>query len=337
MTSVLSYCLLIAVATGQCTRLPDGGWSCPEVPSVPHAQPSPSSIATAMDVRVVCPTSRGSGTSVARLTNGGTAIVTNHHVVAGQGSIALRTGDGRTATGALLAVDRANDLALIGIADRWPIVTLGGTVQRGLAVQFRAFDRGEHFRKYFGNVVGQYQSQSPTSAGGWFATGQSVGGNSGGGVYSRGKLVGVVWGAPQGQTAFVSVELVRKLIARVQGANSPATPPAVVVDSVDVPRPGPEKQARCDCDCEAQLQSLQQQLRRQQPQPNPPPAVPPRPAVPSALGWGKLIAAVLGVSGPVGVGIALAGLFVGRRVRGNRIQPHDDRGAGGPREQRFRE
>jgi len=305
-----------------------------------------------MDIRVDCPTSRGSGTSVARLDGGGTAIVTNHHVIAGQASITLRAGDGRTATGTLLAVDQPNDLALVGVPTKWPVVKLGGNVQRGLAVQFRAFDRGEQFRKYYGNVVGEYRSQL-SSAGGWFATGQSVGGNSGGGVYSRGKLVGVVWGAPQGQTAFVPVELVRRLIARVRAVSPsrsephimPQTGPAAGTD--DPPqnslpnREGSNRLAGCDCD--ARLQALQQELKQQREQQlqrqlpsGTNPATSPT-AVPSALGWGKLIAAVLGVSGPVGIGIALAGLFVGRRVKSNRNPPNNDRGAGGPREQRFRE
>lgn len=343
MSTIVTSLFLIAITASQCVRAPDGDWSCPDVSAAPFAQPTQSagssaarrSLArpTAMDVRVECRTSRGSGTSVARLARNRTAIVTNHHVVAGQSRITLVAGDGQTATGTLLAVDKPNDLALIAVEAAWPVVALGDRVHAGLAVQFRAFDRGERFRKYYGNVTGEYRTRSNFQ--GWFATGQSVGGNSGGGVYSRGKLVGVIWGAPRGQTAFVPVDFVRRLIARVK-----STSPVSIVQRPSLVEPPPRSNRdtpASGCDCDARFAQIEQRLQSQTPEG---PAIRPGKSpslVRPAISWGKLLAGALGISGPVGVGIALAGLFVSRKWRRQRDLGHSERGPGGPRNQRFRE
>ena len=274
-----------------------------------------------MDVRIECPTARGSGTAVARLDGGGTLVVSNHHVVRNQTNIALHAGDGKTTTGKLVAVDAANDLAAVAIDATWPVVNLGDEVTIGTPVQFRAFDAGLRFRKYFGTVRSEYQQAGST--GGFFATGASVPGNSGGGVYSRGRLVGVVWGNPNGGTAFVRIGPVRRLIERACGARRVErnTIPEVQPSSSDegyspdfpVPIPRP-----CDCDerwrqLELRLESLNEH----------------RPSPSSNLDWLKIVAPAIGISGPIGVAIVVAGVL----LRGRRML--NQRGTGGPRDDGF--
>lgn len=318
----MAVCL---AASGQCTQLPDGSWRCtPSEPTVqPLAQP------TAMDVRVECPTARGSGTSVARAADGGTLVVTNHHVVRDQSRIVLRTTTG-TSSARVVATDLANDLSLLHVAARWPHVNLGDSIGVGASVQFRAFDAGVTFRKYYGAVTGEYRGAS--GAGGYFATGRSVSGNSGGGVYVRGRLVGVVWGNPDGGTALVPIGPVRRLIARV--ATRQPIPPPQQPSGFTQPRtfPTPPPRAiptdrRRACDCEQQWLRLEQRLASlHQP---PAPTTPPTPAESPALGWLQIAAAALGVSGPIGAAIVAAGVLM--RARSAR----HERGSGGPRSSDF--
>ncbi len=333
--------LLMPSASAQCVRLPDGSWSCPQKPSAPIATP------TAMDIRIECPTARGSGTAVARLASGGTVVVTNHHVIQGQRQIVLRSGDGRSAVGEVLHVDTANDLALVATAEEWPIVSLGDDVPIGSLVQFRAFDRGTHFRKYGGRIVSEYSP--PGAANGYFATGPSVAGNSGGGVYSHGKLVGVIWGNPAAQTAFVRIGPIRRLLGRIRGVPGrnpqqlqrfPSAPPAPRRSSRPA-LPASPHPSRLPCDCEERWAALDRRLEQwkatierptRPPQRPRPPIERPTPSgssgVVKGLSWGKIVAGALGVSGPIGLGIAIAGGLVGWR-RKQRKQPR--RGAGGPR------
>lgn len=301
--------ILITVAqltSAQCIRLPDGSWSCPTAPA---AKP------TAMDIRVECPTSRGSGTAVARLADGGTGIITNHHVVKGQSTVTLHAGDGQTAVGHVAVTDAANDLALVTIAERWPIVTLGDDVALGTPVQFRAFDQGLRFRKYYGRVVSEYTQAG--AAAGYFASGASVEGNSGGGVYHQGKLVGVIWGNPAGQTALVRMGPVRQLLSRLP-TRSPlqrSSRPAL---------PHPHASPHPPCDCEERWAALDARLEtfgdQQQPQQQ----------IPSIdLPWDKLALGALGLSGPIGLGIAAAGALAGW------LRKRSERGPGGPRDAPF--
>lgn len=319
ITPLLAAVYVVAVAStvaAQCTRLPDGSWSCPR--AAPTTQP------TAMDVRIECPAARGSGTAVARLASGGTLVVTNHHVVRDQPRIVVHSGHGQTATGRLAAIDAANDLAAVAIEATWPIVSLGDDVAIGTPVQFRAFDAGVRFRKYFGHIASEYSE--PCGAGGWFATGQSVPGNSGGGVYRHGRLVGVVWGNPNGGTALVRIGPVQRLINRVvhrETVTDPARNPLPSNRPSDAPVPGQEPPVRCfpAGDCEERLQAIEQQLTELSPrQPvTPPPAMP--------LDWLQLAAAALGISGPIGAAIVAVGWLLGSQR---------ERGAGGPRDEDFR-
>lgn len=330
VSTLLCGIAVCSIAAAQCTQLPSGEWRC--TPDKPTAEP------TAMDVRIECPTARGSGTSVARATDGGTLIVTNHHVVQSQSSIVVRTTGGASAA-RVVATDTANDLALLHVSVRWPFVNLGEAIRVGGAVQFRAFDSGVKFRKYYGTITDEYRAAGGGS--GYFATGQSVPGNSGGGVYSRGMLVGVVWGAPNGGTALVPVGPLRRLIAGLHTRHTtpptpptfPSSPPATTPSNCPPP-----------CDCQERWARLEQRLEALTPaQRNPEPGNQarrlPTPDIPvhdrrttqsDAVNWLQVAAAAAGVSGPIGVAIVAAGLLI--RIRSAR----SERGLGGPRSGDFR-
>jgi hypothetical protein len=316
-TSILLHVFCAAtvcsVATAQCIQQPDGSWSCPTTPAnTPRAQP------TAMDIRVECRAARGSGTAVARAEGGGTLVVTSHHVVDGQSQVTLRSGSGSSAPATLIATDVSSDLALLLVPEKWPIVKLGDEITIGTPVQFRAFDAGVAFRKYFGKVVSKYVG----GGGGYFATGASVPGNSGGGVYSHGKLVGVVWGNPRGGTAFVPARFVRALIDRAligrarhwDGRHSRnfTTPPTERWPH-DTRRAGA-------CDCDERWRQIESELEKLS-------AYPTSPSTIAEFNWLQVAAAALGVSGPIGVAIVAAGWLLGVRR---------ERGKGGPRDDGFR-
>ncbi|QDU54311.1 S1 family peptidase [Aeoliella mucimassa] len=360
----LLLCLVSLLTTdsthSECIQLPNGTWQClptaPVQPREPPAQPA------AMDVQVECPTARGSGTAVALDHSGGTLVVTNHHVIVGQSQVVLHNGAGRTCTAEVAAIDEQNDLALLLVAERWPRAILGSETLIGTPVQFRAFDAGVTFRKYLGHVRSEYYSGD--GGRGYFATGNSVPGNSGGGVYYNGQLVGVVWGNPDGGTAFVPVTCVRALIDRVQNRaipapafpknqplaprmdpgptdRSPATTPAT-----DTPSPVAPQRICESCDCDERWEQLQQQLdrleQRQLPQPQQSPAselpareLPTREqpeertSLLTEIPWLQIIAAGMGVTSPIG--LAMVGLGWMLRLK----RSHEVRGAGGPRDDDF--
>jgi hypothetical protein len=328
--------LLVAPTRAECVRMPDGTWRC--IPTAPPSEPAAEPVAT--DVRVQCPTARGSATAVARSASGGTLVVTNHHVIRGQSSITLHSGTGATAAATVAALDEANDLALLEVASSWTFVTLGHEVPIGTHVQFRAFDAGTLFRKYYGQVTNTYQGQGTA---GYFATGTSRPGNSGGGVYSEGRLVGVVWGNPDGGTAFVPIEPVKRLIDRVKAkhiANKPPTTPLESLPQLPTPNfPTPNSTSPSTCDCDTRLARIEQQLTKLQkqnispsaPATSPPASVPPAPASSATLSLVTLVAGALGVSTPIGLAIVVAGALLRTKMR-NR-----ERGPGGPRDQTFHE
>lgn len=305
----------LSVAHAECVRQPDGTWRC--LPAEQRAQP------TAMDIRVECPTSRGSGTSVARSASGGTLIITNHHVIDGQQRVLVHAGNGGSAPATVVAIDRANDLALLSVRAEWPYVKLGSEVSIGTPVQFRAFDAGVTFRKYFGQVANRYHG---AGSGGFFATGASRSGNSGGGVYSQGRLVGVVWGNPSGGTALVPIGPVRALVERYQRSGIRENSNQPQRRLVTKPSSSDEGGDRV-CDCDERLARIEQQLKELT---HSQPSLPsPAPRVVTPEGdWLKLAAAALGVSTPLGVAIVAAGFLV--RVRRTRR-----RGLGGPRTETF--
>lgn len=321
-------------AAAQCIQQADGTWTCQTAPSQqPAAKP------TAMDVRIDCPSARGSGTSVARAKDGGTLILTNYHVVEDQSRITVHSKCG-SATATLIAHDAKNDLAVLSIRPRWDHVRIGGEVAVGTPVQFRAFDRGVEFRKYFGNVVVEYRGYDGTR--GWFASGESTAGNSGGGVYSHGRLVGVLWGNPQGGTAFVPIGPVRALLERVLNPRrTEPNPPNTPAPNTPQPQPTnapptgsprtspvnenskPEGSGSSRDAYEQRLKEIERQLAEFDHTDHA--RTPPH----RSIDWLGVAAAALGVSTPLSVAILVAGFVVRTR------RPSNPRGQRGPRDQPF--
>lgn len=208
---------------------------------------SDNSNATVLDVRVTWANGVGSGTNVARLPNGGTLVVTNHHVIEGTETVNLENGVGEKSTGHVVASDRDADVALVATPARWPIAKLGDDVTVGAAIQFRGFSRGRGLRKYFGTVSRRFSDSSGFQASGC----RSISGDSGGGAYSQGRLVGVIWGdALDGTgTAFAPISRVKALMQRVLGKAPPTSPATPQLEPLP-PRPqapSPDTQSRCEC------------------------------------------------------------------------------------------
>lgn len=257
----LALALMVGLAfacEGQCYTDQWGNRICPQAPRVAPVTPPPADTTarpSAMDIRVECPGSRGSGTAVGRSPNGGTLILTNYHVIDGEQSYTVYSGDGQSANATVASLDKDNDLALLEIPQQWKYVKLGDSLDVGMAVQFRCFDSGIRFRKYYGHVYSRYGGRGD---GGFFSSGSARSGNSGGGVYVDGKLVGVVWGNPQGGSAIIPVGPIRTLLGRV-GVGIAAPFPEQIIE---VPQPAPPKQpeappAQCPaCDCDAKIAKL---------------------------------------------------------------------------------
>lgn len=178
----------------------------------------------------------GSGTSIARK-DGGTVVVTNHHVIKDARQYFVVTGGNRYPA-RLLASDSQADVALLWVAVPLPYVNLATEVPRGAVAQFRAFDGGVQFRAWSGRIIGfKYDS--------YIADTYSLSGNSGGGVYVNNQLVGVLWGnrgvGPGGQMrlAFTGVGPVRRLLARVGIGIAAAYPPTLPATDDPGPASGP--------------------------------------------------------------------------------------------------
>lgn len=209
-------------------------------PDQPQTQPGAQPVDS--DIRIECESARGSGTGIARTANGGTYIVTNYHVIKGQNSITVHSGTNQTATATVADYDEGEDVAILVITESWGFVNLGDDVAVGTDVHFRAFDSGIRFRKYFGRVTANYSQQDGSP--GCFASGNSVPGNSGGGVYCKGLFVGMIWGSPDGQTAFLPCSVIRRILDRLRGGNST---PMVPLPERENPCPSCP-QGSCDCD-----------------------------------------------------------------------------------------
>jgi hypothetical protein len=151
-------------------------------------------------------------------------------------------------------------------------------------------------------------------------------------------MVGVVWGNPDGGTAFVPIGPVKQLIERVTAKRIANKPPVAPLESLPAfPSPQPLAPSPSLCDCNNRLARIEQQLTTLQkqyispsaPAISPPASVPPAPASSATLSLVTLVAGALGVSTPIGVAIVVAGTLLRMKLR-NR-----ERGPGGPRTPTF--
>lgn len=138
----------------------------------------------------------GSGTLCGR-SKGGTIAITNHHVIEGSRDLYVLV-SGLKYEATLLDSNKRHDVALLEVPAKLPFVTLGGNATEGEQLHYRAFDCGVHFRTWWAEPSQTY----------------SVGGNSGGGVYHKGRLVGVIWGNKRNRIAFTPIQRVRGMIQK---------------------------------------------------------------------------------------------------------------------------
>lgn len=150
-------------------------------------------------VRIHCRQSAGSGALIHVHGSSG-YVLTAAHVVEGGGQAQAQWHDGYTAIATLVAADAQLDVALLRVtppanaitiklaeSDHWP--------QRGEMVELIGYGGGRlrHWQASVNGYVmtdgiGRHQTLSLHT--------QTIGGDSGGAIIWRGKLVGVIWGGP---------------------------------------------------------------------------------------------------------------------------------------------
>lgn len=149
----------------------------------------------------------GSGTAFGHYQSG-TLILTNHHVIEGGSSVVVCIGQRELIAKVLGSEPDPTDAAILWVPGEHDVVSVASDTPADAMAEFRAYDGGQHFRCWQGRILGfKYDS--------YLADTYSVGGNSGGGVYVNGTLVGVVWGNRDGRLAFTGVGPIRKLCARL--------------------------------------------------------------------------------------------------------------------------
>lgn len=168
--------------------------------------------------------------------------------------------DGRRFGGTLAELDRANDLAAVVIqscgVEPLPIGDLTRSpadecVAGGFGGDGRfAIVRGRVVR--FATIVG---SESPSAV----MQGQVRPGDSGGGVVDGTKsLVGVLWGARDGETYFTTGRPLAAFLARFGYQGAPPLP----TPSPQPPAPSPQPPSTCCCACGPRLAAFQAELEK---------------------------------------------------------------------------
>ncbi len=185
----------------------------------------------------------GSGTAFGHHQSG-TLILTNHHVIEGGSSVVVCIGQREILAKVLGSEPDPTDAAILWVPGEFDVVSVATDTPADAMAEFRAYDGGQHFRCWQGRILGfKYSS--------YVADTYSVGGNSGGGVYVNGQLVGVLWGNRDNQLAFTGVGPIRKLCGRLGigiAAGVPQyTPPLVPLPDRENPCPSCP-QGSCDCD-----------------------------------------------------------------------------------------
>src|SRR5690606_16953631 len=109
----------------------------------------------------------------------------------------------------VLATDQANDLAVLRINGNLPYVGIASQMPpEGTVLTCRSFDCGEYCVRWTGTFAGHNES------GAALLNSYAVGGNSGGGVYHDGRLVGIMWGNSNKRMAFSDIRPIRAILQR---------------------------------------------------------------------------------------------------------------------------
>lgn len=344
--------LPVCPASGQRANCPDGvcypenGWG-PSggVRQVRPVEPSvPRTPGGAAHCRVfVADGSTGSGTLIARNDTTGLVLTCSHLFDGSTANIIVHFPDGSRYGGRLVDRDRANDLAAvlirrpefepIGVDDDQPtgILTACGYGANG------------QFRRVSGPTSGVVQAVGATDLA-VKIVGAVRPGDSGGGVLDRaGRLVGVVWGCRDGETYLTCGRPLRSFLDRVWRGRDrgPRVEPQAPESDAAPQFPGDWTAWRASVDASiAELRAAEREsvtrldatrdsihARIEERIGSVLPAVVGRagelePGPQSGLSYGKLLAGALGVSGPIGLAVILAGGLVGRRItsQGSRVE-----------------
>lgn len=343
----LSLLLAMSIATsargapcpGGVCPLPGGGSPAPHA-AIPHH--TVCRIENQMGNRQTL----GSGTLIAT-TDAASYVVTCAHLFAeGIGRVVVRLPNQLATAGELIDIDPAHDLAVVKLSPQTvPPATLSTTDPRGVLTAC-GYGTAGRYRALRGPLIGYSTPQRAEYRALRLAIPVEQG-DSGGGVFDeQGHLVAVVWGRRPGEAyATYGMPLHRILQRALRAVPTPPRPvvPLPQPDTHQAERPTsptPPPSAACDCDQrwrehQQKLDQLAQELYRQRGPTADAPSLSPVIPVDSQPGsflagasWGKLLAVALGASGPVGVGIAVAGGLLARRT--------PRRGPGGPRKAPFR-
>lgn len=310
------------------------GWA-PASPGTRYVQdvPAPDMQAGAIPMPPRCVVvassgSRGSGTLVSEV-----VVITNWHVVRdSDGAAEMRFPNGVVASGTVIATDPAYDLAAIqlrtppGIA---PITINDSDQATGTVLIAGGFGEGP-YRAVKGSIVGwvQYDANdqlTPCPV----MSGTVRPGDSGGAVINEAKeMVGVLWGARDNQICLTCGKPFRDFLNRViPGRRAYVITPTPSSATQPVPAAPPPVEATPPPAVEpsARIQPSQPTTPPIADKPSVLPAIPgivgdALPAAGAALKYGPLIAGALGVGGPVGIGVALAGWFIGRRIKSKVVE-----------------
>lgn len=288
----------------------------------------------------------GTGTLVATTSSASYVLTCHHLFAAGEGTIRLAFAGRSGVTARLVAADKSHDLAVLAIPrSSLKPIALDPTDPNGL-LRPCGFGTTGQFRLLQGPVVG-YATPEGAEYRCLRIAARVEHGDSGGPVLTGdGRLAGVIWGMRAGETYATYGIPIRRLLEKVlaRSANSsrrmmrPVTAPPITVPATQPPKNS--NRASCCIElerrlgvCEQQLRLLPtrddfQQLRNELLRPSTEESEPNSHRL-SKVSYAKLLAAALGISTPVGLGIVFAGGLLARRAQ-RRV-----RGSGGPRRRRF--
>lgn len=179
-------------------------------------------------VRVWCGDAGGSGT-VVHAERGRSIVVTAAHVVEHGGKLTVRA-DGKTYPARVILTDRASDFAALEVEHRLPFaVAVGDEVRAGDEVLMIGGSSG-----YSRGKVAQFDRHNDRDV--ILADYESISGDSGGGVFVRGRLVAVHVGR-YGERARAPFRLASFVAKAIRGELAAAVPVQSVGDAVPMAKP----------------------------------------------------------------------------------------------------
>ena len=168
------------------------------------------------------------------------AVLTCYHTLFREGRHTVDAGGGPGYAAELIAAEPGWDLAvLVFEAPHWGCVSLGTEIPETQAdVETAAFPEGREYRSRIAHYVGTWGNR-----GDLLIDTELQGGESGGGLFAQGRLVGVLWGtdARAGQSLAVSLVRIREFLQRRNVQIEPCTPAAIPQPPANNPPTSPSE------------------------------------------------------------------------------------------------